>query len=85
MLWQYRLWSFQGIQNKKGFGLKINMPKGSYQVLRIGVVVSCQKLGIILENELIKKLILSKNVNKKKCGPKFALINEKRHKDSDNF
>ena len=27
--------------------LKINIPKGNYWILRIGVVASCQKLGII--------------------------------------
>ena len=46
----------------------------------------CQKLDIVLENEVIKKLILSKNVNFKKCAPKLILFNEKKiEKDSDNF
>ena len=38
------------------------------------VVASCQKLGIILENKIIYKLISSKNVNKKKSAPKFVHI-----------
>ena len=42
-----------GIQNLKGFWLKINIPKGNYRILRIGVVASCQKLDIILENKVI--------------------------------
>jgi hypothetical protein len=33
-----------GIQNLKGFWLKINTPKGNFWILRIGVMASCQKL-----------------------------------------
>ena len=59
------------VQNWKYFCLKINTAKGNDWILRIGVLGRCQKLGIILElNEVIKKLILSKNVNKRKCAPK---------------
>ena len=29
--------------------------------------------------------MLSKNVNSKKCAPKFILLNEKNPKDSDDF
>ena len=36
--------------------------------LRIGVMRRCQKLDIVLENKVIQKLILSKNVNYKKCA-----------------
>ena len=42
-----------GIQNEKYFCLKINLPKGNYWILWVGVVASYQKLGIILENEVI--------------------------------
>ena len=46
----------------------------------------CQKLGIILESKVIKKLMLSKNVNNKKCAPKLIFFNEKKiEKDFDNF
>jgi hypothetical protein len=45
------------------------MSIGDYRILRIGVVVSCQKLGIILRNKDIKKLMLSKYVNHKKYAP----------------
>ena len=49
-------------------------------------MASCQKLGIILENKVIYKLMLSKNVNNKKCAPKLIFFNEKKiEKDSDNF
>ena len=42
----------------------------------------CQKLGIILES----KLMLSKNVNKKKCGPHLIFFHLKYiDEDQDNF
>ena len=46
---------------------------------------SCQKLGIILENKVIERLLLSKNVNYKKSAPKFVFFNEKNEKESDDF
>ena len=33
-----------GIQNWKGFWLKITIPKGNYCILRTDVVASCQKV-----------------------------------------
>ena len=44
-----------GVQNLKDFCLRINIPKGNYWILRIGVVLSCQKLGIILVIKWLKK------------------------------
>ena len=35
-----------------------------------------QKLGIILENKVVQKLSLEKNVFTKKWSPKLILINE---------
>ena len=52
-----------GVQNWKDFCLKMNIPQGNYSILKIGVMGRCQKLGIILENKVILKLMLSKNVN----------------------
>ena len=43
----------QGIQNWKDFCLKINILKGNDWILRIGVVASIKKFGIILENKVI--------------------------------
>ena len=38
-------WVFkQGVQNCKDFCLKINIPKGNYWILRIGVMERCQNL-----------------------------------------
>ena len=38
-----------GVQNQKDFCLKINIPKGNYWILQIGVLASWQKLDSILE------------------------------------
>ena len=35
-----------GVQDWKYFCLKINIPKGNYRILRIGVVRMCQKVPI---------------------------------------
>ena len=44
------------------------------------------KIGHHFNNEMIQKLILSKNVNNKKCAPKLVFFNEKKiEKDSDDF
>ena len=45
----------RGIQNKKYFCLKINIPKEDSLILRFGLIASCQKLGIILEKMWFKK------------------------------
>ena len=39
---------------------------------------SRQKLDVILENKVVQKLKLPKNVNNKKCGPKIKFFNEKK-------
>ena len=39
----------------------------------------CQNLDIILENKVIKKLMLSKIANNKKCAPKLIFFNEKKN------
>ena len=36
------------------------------------------KIGHHFSNKVIQKLILSKNVNNKKCAPKLVLFNEKK-------
>ena len=41
------------IQKWKDCCLKINIPIGNDWTLRIGVVASCQNLGIILQNKVI--------------------------------
>ena len=42
------------------FCLRITILKGNYWILIIGLMGRCQKWGIILENKMIEKLMLSK-------------------------
>ena len=42
--------------NKQEFWPKINILKGNHCILRIRGIPVCQKLGIILENKVVKKL-----------------------------
>ena len=71
---------------KQDFWPKIHTLKGNHCILRIRGAPVGQKLGIFLENKVIKKLMLSKNVNNQKCAPKFIIFNEKNNqRDSDNF
>ena len=44
-----------GIQNKKGFCIKINLPKGNYWILRIGLMGSLSSLE---KSEVLKLIIL---------------------------
>ena len=70
--------SREGYKIRKDFSLKININKGNHWLLRIGVVTSCQKLSIILENKVNWKLMLSKISITKKCAPKSIFFNEKK-------
>ena len=46
----------------------------------------CPKYDIVLENEVVKKLIILKKFNSKKCVPKLIFFNEKKiEKGSDDF
>ena len=45
-----------------------------------------KKIWPNFSNKVVKKLILSKNANNKKCASKFVFFNEKKiEKDSDDF
>ena len=59
----------RGVQNYKDFCLRINILKGNYWILRIGLMGKCQKLGIILEKNVILIFFNEKKIEK----------------DSDNF
>ena len=53
-VWQYRLWSFYGRDRLERFLSKNQLYSNeNYQILRVGEMASCQKLGIILENRVI--------------------------------
>ena len=41
---------------------KINILKGNHCILRIHGAPVCQKLGMILENKVVQKLMLEKNI-----------------------
>ena len=43
----------RGVQNQKGFCLRINILKGNFSILRIGLTGWFRKLGIILESKVI--------------------------------
>ena len=44
-LWQYGLWSFQtGDTKLESFTLRINIPKGNYWIMSLGLTASCQKV-----------------------------------------
>ena len=61
---------------KQDFWPKINILKGNQCILRIWGAPVCQKLGIILENKVVKKLSLEKNVFNKKWSPKLIFLDE---------
>ena len=56
---------------KQDFGPKINILKGNHCILRIRGAPFRQKLGMILENKVVQKLKLEKNVFYKKWSPKL--------------
>ena len=60
---------------KQDFWPKINILKGNHCILRIRGVTVCQKLDMILENEVVQKLKLEKNVFLQKRSPKLIFLN----------
>ena len=62
---------------KQDFWPKINILKVNHCILRIrrGAPV-CQKLGMILENRVVQKLKLEKNVFYQKWSPKLIYLND---------
>ena len=62
---------------KQDFWPKINILKGNHCILRIRGAPVRQKLGMILENKVVQKLKLEKNVFYKKLSPKLIFLNEK--------
>ena len=60
---------------KQDFWPKINIIKGNHCILRIRRAPVRQKLGMILENKVVQKLKLEKNVFYKKWSPKLIFLN----------
>ena len=56
---------------KQDFWPKINILKGYHCILGIQGAPVCKKLGMILENKVVQKLKLEKNVCYKKWSPKL--------------
>ena len=50
----------------------------NHWILKIGVMGRCRKLGIIIENKVIQKLMLLRNVKNQECALKFVFFNEKK-------
>ena len=61
---------------KQPFGPKISILKGTHCILRIQGAPVCQKLGMILENKVVQKLKLEKNVFLKKRSPKLIFLSK---------
>ena len=61
---------------KQVFWPKIKMLKGNHYILRIRELQVSKKLGMILENKVVQKLKLEKNVFFKKWSPKLILLND---------
>ena len=62
---------------KQDFWPKINRLKGNHCILRLRGVPVRQKLGMILENKVVQKLKLEKNVFfYKKWSPKSIFLGE---------
>ena len=55
---------------------RINMLKGKICILRIRGAPVRQKLGMILENKVVQKLKLEKNVLYKKWSPKLIFLTD---------
>ena len=57
-----------------------------FGVLEFWINGKLSKIGRHFSNKVILKLILSRNVNNKKCAPKLVSFKEKKiEKDSDDF
>ena len=60
----------------QAFCPRIDMLKGNRCILRLREAPVCQKLGMILENKVVQKLKLEKNVFYKKWSPKLIFFND---------
>ena len=65
---------------KQDFWPKINILKGNHCILSV-----CQKLDMILENKVVQKLKLEKNVFYKKWSLKLIFLNDFFLKKSVDF
>ena len=61
---------------KQAFWPKINILKGNHCILRIQEAPVHQILGMILENKVVQKLKLEKNLFYKKWSPKLIFLKD---------
>ena len=61
---------------KQDFWQKINILKGNHCILRIRRAPVRQKLGMILENNVVQKMKLEKKCVSQKRSPKLIFLNE---------
>ena len=61
---------------KQDFWPKIHILKGNHCILRIRGAPVRQKLSMILENKVVQKLKLEKNVFYTKWSPKLIFLND---------
>ena len=52
----------------------MNGLQGNFCILKNDIAWGLQKLGLILENKVVQKLSLEKNVFNKKCSPKLIFL-----------
>jgi hypothetical protein len=72
-----------GVFKRGGTKLKIFLPKNQQRKLlnfEFWNNGELSKIGHHFSNKKFQKLILSKNVNIKKCAPKFVFFNKKKSK-----
>ena len=70
---------------KQDFWPEISILKENLFILRIRGAPVHQKLGMLLENKVVQKLNLEKNVFYKKLSPKLLFLNDFFWKNSVNF
>ena len=73
-LWQYGLWSFQ----VEGTKLERFLHKNQHTPRKLLNFEFWINGELSKSNKYFQKLILSKNVNNKKCAPKLVFFNEKK-------
>ena len=61
---------------KQDFWPRISILKGIYFFSILRLMTVRQKLGMILENKVVQKLKLEKNVYYKKWSPKLIFLND---------
>ena len=70
----WRLWCREQVTKKQDFWPRLNILKGKNWNKKFLWWISVQKLGIILENNVVQKLKLENNVFNKRWSPKLTFL-----------